>query len=100
MNSPRTNRNVEQMRSIIHNMSRSIDEARNRRLGPSVAPASAAPAPAAARASENHQSAAPAAVSPSQRSLASSTTPPPVRTANEMFAQGGERLKARPKRAG
>ncbi|MFM7051544.1 MAG: hypothetical protein ACKOYN_05335 [Planctomycetota bacterium] len=97
MNSPRTNRNVEQMRSIIQTMSRSIDEARNRRLGPSVPPAPAVAAPV--RAVENHRAAAPAAVSPTQRPQGS-TTPPPVRTANEMFAQGGERLKARPKRAG
>ncbi|MFZ9880933.1 MAG: hypothetical protein ACO3QC_05975 [Phycisphaerales bacterium] len=99
MNSPRPNKNVEQVRSIIQNMSRSIDEARNRRLGPVMAPA-ATPITAPVRAPENHQTAAPAAVSPAQRPSQSSASPPPVRTAGEMFAQGGERLKARPKRAG
>ncbi|MCE2882345.1 MAG: hypothetical protein LW636_08310 [Planctomycetaceae bacterium] len=99
MNSPRPNKNAEQVRSIIQNMSRSIDEARNRRLGPVAAPVSA-PASAPVRASESHQAVAPAAVSPAQRASHSSSSPPPVRTANEMFAQGGDRLKARPKRAG
>ena len=99
MNSPRPNKNVEQVRSIIQNMSRSIDEARNRRLGPVAAPASL-PTSAPARVPENHQASAPAAISPAQRPSHASASPPPVRTANEMFAQGGERLKARPKRAG
>jgi len=92
MHSNRSTRNAQQVRSIIQNMGRSIDEARNRRLGP--------PAP-------QTPTAPPARNEPAPKPAAEQQTPapagghaaPPIRAANEMFAEGGQRLKARPKKA-
>ncbi len=108
MNTPRPNRNPQNMRTLIQDMGRSIDEARTRRLGPPMtsphgsgggaadirigvaAAANSAPAtPAAAQSAPSTPSA------PTQ----SSFPPPPVRAATEMFSEGGPRLKARPKNA-
>lgn len=88
----RSTRNAQQVRSIIQTMGRSIDEARNRRLGP--------PAP-------QTPTAPPARNEPAPRPVAEQQTPapsgghtaPPIRAASEMFAEGGQRLKARPKKA-
>lgn len=88
MHTNRNTRNAQQLRSLIQNMGRSIEEARSRRLGPETpsAPASAparpepsAPAPQPVASNGNHPA-------------------PPIRSANEMFVEGGQRLKARPKR--
>jgi len=124
MSSNRNIRNPQQMRSLIQNMGRSIDEARSRRLGPSISATPAQQMPADAR----YETQAPQALpqsrpelprlgslsdgslsSPSASSSASSSSPsssssassspPPVRAANEMFDGGTPRLKARPKRA-
>jgi len=101
MHSNRSTRNAQQVRSIIQNMGRSIDEARNRRLGP--------PAP-------QTPNAPPARNEPAPKPVAEQQTPapvlgiggvggtgghaaPPIRAASEMFAEGGQRLKARPKKA-
>lgn len=90
MHSNRNTRNTQQLRSLIQTMGRSIDEARSKRLGPTVPetrptaparPESSAPAPATQ-----------ATVDPNQPA-------PPIRAANEMFVEGGQRLKARPKRS-
>ena len=123
MNSPRPTRNIQQVRSIIQNMGRSIDEARNRRLGPdeplvSVGAAASNGSPSAAESRAASASASMAASTatrtasiaspaaspaPASPSLAASrsTEPavaPPVRSAHEMFSGDTPRLKARPKR--
>ena len=123
MNSPRPTRNIQQVRSIIQNMGRSIDEARNRRLGPNEADiatpariasigdapyagsgaAAAGTTPSAASATAVAPRAIPAASATrpaaDARKSAESVAPPPVRSAQEMFAGDAPRLKARPKRA-
>jgi hypothetical protein len=120
MSSNRNIRNPQQMRSLIQNMGRSIDEARSRRLGPSISATPAQQMPADARYETQAPQALPqsrpelprlgslsdgslsspsaSSSSPSSSSSASSS-PPPVRAANEMFDGGTPRLKARPKRA-
>jgi len=114
MSSNRNIRNPQQMRSLIQNMGRSIDEARSRRLGPSISATPAQQMPADAR----YETQAPQALpqsrpelprlgslsdgslsSSSASSSSASSSPPPVRAANEMFDGGTPRLKARPKRA-
>jgi hypothetical protein len=111
MSSNRNIRNPQQMRSLIQNMGRSIDEARSRRLGPSISATPAQQMPADAR----YETQAPQALpqsrpelprlgslsdgSLSSSSSSASSSPPPVRAANEMFDGGTPRLKARPKRA-
>jgi hypothetical protein len=126
MNSPRPTRNIQQVRSIIQNMGRSIDEARNRRLGPNepfvsvgaaasngspsaaesraastVARAAAVAVPAASSTTSTMQapaaSPAPATLAQAPRS-AEPGVAPPVRSAQEMFSGDAPRLKARPKR--
>ena len=89
MHSNRTPRNAQQLRSIIQTMGRSIDEARTRRMGPTAPQAPVAP-PA-------RNDPAPKLDHPS--ALPATTGTPPIRSANEMFAEGGQRLKARPKKA-
>jgi hypothetical protein len=107
MNSNRNNRNPQQLRSLIQNMGRSIDEARTRRLGPSSAPA---PAAASSQSGDMRFTPPSAAAQPPQRpepqrpgaateQAHSPAVAPPVRAANEMFEGGTPRLKARPKRA-
>lgn len=105
MSSNRNIRNPQQLRSLIQNMGRSIEEARSRRLGPQspAAPAQQAPAemrfdpPAPQPISANRvDGQRPGA---SSDSLGPSNQLPPVRSANEMFEGGTPRLKARPKRA-
>lgn len=124
MSSNRNIRNPQQLRSLIQNMGRSIDEARSRRLGPSTSAMPAQQVQADAR----YETQAPQAMSqsrpelprlgslgdgprspssspssssssPSLSSSPSSSSPPPVRAASEMFDGGAPRLKARPKRA-
>ncbi len=116
MNPNRPTRNAQQVRSIIQNMGRSIDEARSRRLGPSLPPSAGSALPAA-RASGG------SSVNPMDMQIGSAevpapklmpaqptetpvtptsntpTTPPPVRSVGEMFESGAPRLKARPKNA-
>lgn len=82
MHTNRNSRNAQQLRSLIQNMGRSIDEARARRVGPDAPPATPPARP------ENTQP-----VPVQQPGVA-----PPIRAANEMFVEGGQRLKARPKR--
>lgn len=104
MSSNRNTRNPQQLRALIQNMGRSIDEARSRRLGPD---SPKQPLPAIRSELRADQSApVPSAREPDiQRPGASSgpaPTPsaaPPVRGANEMFDGAAPRLKARPKRA-
>jgi hypothetical protein len=100
MHSNRNQRNAQQLRSIIQTMGRSIDEARNRRIGPTAPQTPSAPArpgDQASRTTIGESTATPAGTNGG--GAAGSTTPPPIRAANEMFADGGPRLKARPKRA-
>ena len=102
MHSNRNQRNSQQLRSIIQTMGRSIDEARNRRIGPTTPQTPIAPA------RPGDQSARTIGDAPTAPSVASGggaagtggpTAPPPIRAANEMFVEDGQRLKARPKRA-
>jgi hypothetical protein len=102
MHSNRNQRNAQQLRSIIQTMGRSIDEARNRRIGPTTPQTPSAPA------RPGDQSSRTIGDAPTAPSVASGggaagtggpTAPPPIRAANEMFVEGGQRLKARPKRA-
>ena len=117
MSNNRHTRNPQQLRALIQNMGRSIDEARQRRVGPEQTAGSAAAAegsqPDAARAASQTTSAsssAPAAQGPSGAATpppaphqmphqASPSSPPPIRSATEMFTESSPRLKARPKRA-
>jgi hypothetical protein len=116
MSSNRNIRNPQQMRSLIQNMGRSIDEARSRRLGPSISATPAQQMPADARYETQAPQALPqsrpelprlgslsdgslSSSSASSSSSSASSSPPPVRAANEMFDGGTPRLKARPKRA-
>jgi hypothetical protein len=117
MSSNRNIRNPQQMRSLIQNMGRSIDEARSRRLGPSISATPAQQMPADARYETQAPQALPqsrpelprlgslsdgslsSSPSSSSSSSSASSSPPPVRAANEMFDGGTPRLKARPKRA-
>ncbi|MFM7261715.1 MAG: hypothetical protein ACKO3W_14045 [bacterium] len=112
MSSHRHTRNAQQMRSLIQNMGRSIDEARLRRLGPALSTpdvqgarvsvskqgldtrigASAPDTPAT-------QSTSGSAAGASAATAAAANGAPPIRAANEMFTDGTPRLKARPKRA-
>jgi hypothetical protein len=105
MQNNRPNRSMQQVRTLLQTMGRSIDEARNRRLGPDAA-SDAAPVAA----SEVAPNAAPSPASPAAAPVAptsaraqpaapTSTPAPPVRGANEMFTDATPRLKARPKRA-
>jgi hypothetical protein len=105
MSSNRNIRNPQQLRALIQNMGRSIDEARSRRLGPSTSAAPAQQVPAEAR----YETQAPQPLNPNRAEYPrpgssndaphSSSAVPPVRGANEMFDGGAPRLKARPKRA-
>jgi hypothetical protein len=138
MNPNRPTRNAQQVRTLIQNMGRSIDEARSRRLGPaqgssglpSVTSTGTQPStrsgdsldmrigvPTAqlggsplgdsqrvnahtATAQPSASSATSSATSSTARTPAVQTqTPPPVRSAHEMFSESTPRLKARPKRA-
>ena len=113
MSSNRNIRNPQQLRSLIQNMGRSIDEARSRRLGPSTSATPAQQVPADARYETQAPQALPQSrpelprlgslsdgpLSSSPSSSSASSSPPPVRAANEMFDGGTPRLKARPKRA-
>jgi hypothetical protein len=89
MHSNRSNRNTQQLRSILQTMGRSIDEARTRRMGPSAPQAPSAP-PARSESTPKPE------VQPPVNS--GNGAAPPIRAANEMFVDGGPRLKARPKR--
>lgn len=113
MHSNRPNRNPQQMRSIIQNLGRSIDEARTRRLGPGM-PGPTEPARAAqdpqwlglptaperpgAHTAASFPTPAPTPT-PAPRAEHPASAPPPIRSAQEMFNDGTPRLKARPKRA-
>ena len=128
MSSNRNIRNPQQLRALIQNMGRSIDEARSRRLGPDT-PAQPAPvarndtrneirgehsAPAnmnMARGNDGQRPGAHGSPAANGRSAngsnaggtgnpgATPSAAPPVRAANEMFDGAAPRLKARPKRA-
>ena len=105
MSSNRNIRNPQQLRALIQNMGRSIDEARSRRLGPADAPAPAQAAPSESRFEQAASQPLAQVRHDAQRPGASNNAPntpsslPPVRAANEMFEGGTPRLKARPKRA-
>ena len=88
MHTNRNTRNAQQLRSLIQNMGRSIEEARSRRLGPET-PSTPVSAPARPE---------PSAPAPQQVVGNANHPAPPIRSANEMFVEGGQRLKARPKR--
>ncbi|RLS96273.1 MAG: hypothetical protein DWI12_02665 [Planctomycetota bacterium] len=101
-NTPRPTRNAQQVRSLIQNMGRSIDEARDRRLGTPAAPAASNAAAAPITPAAPFTNTTPTSIAPSSNPRAT-TTPgntvaPPIRAATEMFVEGGARLKARPKR--
>jgi hypothetical protein len=113
MNPNRSARNPQQVRSIIQNLGRSIDEARTRRLGPTTL---AAPSDRGSRSvldetvigqpaaperpgSQPSPGLPPAAPHRIESAPPSPVAHPPIRAAHEMFADGGPRLKARPKRA-
>lgn len=108
MHSNRNSRNPQQLRSLIQNMGRSVDEARARRLGPNTP----APSPTTSVGRSDGASGAGPSGAPSGGGAAptgphaaaksqqgSSSSPPPIRSANEMFVDNGQRLKARPKRS-
>ncbi len=103
MSSNRPSRNPQQMRSLIQNMGRSIDEARVRRLGTSLG----TPGSQGSRAAASSQgldtrigtSSVPDAPPTNASGASASNSPPPIRSATEMFTDGQPRLKARPKRA-
>jgi hypothetical protein len=112
MHSNRNSRNPQQLRSLIQNMGRSVDEARARRLGPNTP----APSPTtgvgrsdgasgtsgAGASSSGGSTSTGSNASPKSHqgsSPSSSSSPPPIRSANEMFVDNGQRLKARPKRS-
>lgn len=98
MTSNRPNRATPNVRTIIANLGRSIDEARNRRLKPSETLENAPEPSTELRigAPETPPVAPPS--SPAPRSNQPSS-PPPLRSPNEMFDSSGNRLKAKPKRA-
>ena len=106
MSSNRNTRNPQQLRALIQNMGRSIEEARTRRLGPP----SSSPSPSVpAIAQTNARQQPPLRTEPqrpgssngpgSNGSGSNSPPAPPVRAATEMFDGEAPRLKARPKRA-
>ena len=103
MSSNRPTRNTQQMRSLIQNMGRSIDEARLRRLGiPGLHEAQGSRGPAHSQGLDTRIGTATSADVPANGGGgggASSNSPPPIRAATEMFTDGQPRLKARPKRA-
>jgi hypothetical protein len=119
MSNNRHTRNPQQLRALIQNMGRSIEEARQRRMGPEQA-ADSAPAAAgtqsdAARNGSHPHAAISGSSGPSSASNPSASSggstpppaphqmppasPPPIRSATEMFSESAPRLKARPKRA-
>ena len=114
----RPNRANTNVRAIIANMGRSIDEARDRRLSPThpedVVPSIEAEVRIGASEPARHIPStsgvsttprASAAPNSNPSTMSSSTMPPsttaapPVRSAGEMFESSGNRLKAKPKRA-
>ncbi|MBI1304704.1 MAG: hypothetical protein GC172_13100 [Phycisphaera sp.] len=117
MSNNRHARNPQQLRALIQNMGRSIEEARQRRMGPEQGPDSGAAATGARSdaASQPHSAHAgssgsshPSASSPASPSATNHppaphqmppASPPPIRSATEMFSESAPRLKARPKRA-
>jgi hypothetical protein len=108
MSSNRNIRNPQQLRSLIQNMGRSIDEARSRRLGPQ-SPVDQRPAQQGDMRFEQAAASSPAQMAPRADTVvrpidqaqpqSPSSAAPPVRGANEMFDPAAPRLKARPKRA-
>lgn len=98
MHSNRHTRNAQQLRSLIQNMGRSIDEARTRRLGPSTPQAPLNPARAIEPMARPGVPAPQQPVPPSASAAHAPGAAPPIRGANEMFTDGTPRLKARPKR--
>jgi len=95
------------MRSLIQNMGQSIDEARLRRLGPSIGTPGApgtqgSRAPASSQGLDTRIGASSASDAPATNpgGTPASNSPPPIRSATEMFADSQPRLKARPKREG
>jgi hypothetical protein len=114
MSNNRHTRNPQQLRALIQNMGRSIDEARQRRVGPEQGVDAASTAsgsqPDAARGSMQPPANAPSAQTPSSAATPPPaphqmppqmppSSPPPIRSATEMFSESTPRLKARPKRA-
>lgn len=103
MSSNRPSRNPQQMRSLIQNMGRSIDEARLRRLGPSLGTSGTqgSRAPSSSQGLDTRIGASSASDAPATNpgGTPASNSPPPIRSATEMFTDGQPRLKARPKRA-
>jgi len=103
MSSNRPSRNPQQLRTLIQNMGRSIDEARLRRLGASIGmlgtEGSRAPMSSHGLDTPIGTSLATDTPATSSGSTRASNSPPPIRSATEMFADSQPRLKARPKRA-
>lgn len=105
MNGNRNTRNPMQLRALIQNMGRSIDEARNRRLGPDTPATQGSPSQPEMRFGEQRAAApVPQRPEPQRPGASGDSSPkslgePPVRSATEMFDGGTPRLKARPKRA-
>jgi hypothetical protein len=103
MSSNRPSRNPQQMRSLIQNMGRSIDEARLRRLGPSLGTSgsqgSRAPMSSQGLDTRIGTSSSTDAPTTGSGSTPASNSPPPIRSATEMFTDSQPRLKARPQRA-
>jgi hypothetical protein len=121
MSNNRHTRNPQQLRALIQNMGRSIDEARQRRVGPEQGVDAASTAsgsqPDAVRSSMQPPSNASTAAGTQTPSGATTpppaphqmaphmpphmppSSPPPIRSATEMFSESTPRLKARPKRA-
>lgn len=101
MSSNRPNRANTNVRAIIANLGRSIDEARDRRLQPAKPeePAQVARTEMRIGASETPASAAPTPAAPAPTAPPRPSGPPPLRAATEMFDAPGNRLKAKPKRA-
>ena len=98
MTSNRPNRTTPNVRSIIANLGRSIDEARNRRLKPSEPIETAPESVNELRIGATEAPRATSTPDPTPRSN-QPLSPPPLRSSAEMFDSTGNRLKARPKRA-
>ncbi len=119
MSNNRHTRNPQQLRALIQNMGRSIEEARQRRMGPEQAadsahaaagtqsdaarngshPNSAIPGSSGSSGASNPPASSGGSTPPPVPHQMPPASPPPIRSATEMFSESAPRLKARPKRA-
>lgn len=117
MSTNRHTRNPQQLRALIQNMGRSIEEARQRRVVPEQHTDAAAPLGSERTTAQQQPGASNAAGASGAQSASAPTpsstvatqtpgphqmppaSPPPIRSATEMFSESTPRLKARPKRA-